>query len=273
MKLDNFLPVSRKLQTHWIYKDSSYLHCWLEMLFNARFSNEPKTDIYKGVLYTINRGEFIYSRPTYSARLGISEGKLRTLIKLLVAENMIEEIKSLGNNKPTIYKIINYNSYNIQPSERVYFEGVEEHSNQVTTKSQPSDNQVTTKSQPLKNIDNKDDIENNDNKKNNSRFTPPTLEEVKAYCIERNNNVDPVKWFNYYESNGWKVGKNKMSKWKSAVITWEKGSGGNAKGTTSATVGNKSTNTRQLEEWEIQQIELTKRLKAEGKLVDEQVDF
>ena len=54
------------------------------------------------------------------------------------------------------------------------------------------------------------------------RFTPPTLEEIKAYCIERSNNVDPVRFFNYYESNGWKVGRNRMKDWKAAVRTWER---------------------------------------------------
>ncbi|MBQ1574260.1 MAG: hypothetical protein IIZ78_24320, partial [Clostridiales bacterium] len=50
----------------------------------------------------------------------------------------------------------------------------------------------------------------------------PTLEEVKAYCQERNNNVDPERWFNYYTSNGWKVGRNPMKDWKAAVRTWER---------------------------------------------------
>jgi len=53
-------------------------------------------------------------------------------------------------------------------------------------------------------------------------FAPPTLIEVSAYCRERNNAVDPEKWMAYYVSNGWKVGKNSMKDWKSAVITWEK---------------------------------------------------
>ena len=51
---------------------------------------------------------------------------------------------------------------------------------------------------------------------------PPTLEEVTAYCQERNNNVDPERWFNYYTSNGWKVGRNPMKDWKAAVRTWER---------------------------------------------------
>lgn len=57
------------------------------------------------------------------------------------------------------------------------------------------------------------------------RFTPPTLDEVRAYCKERKNNVDPDRFFNYYTSNGWKVGKNPMKDWKAAVRTWERGSG------------------------------------------------
>ena len=51
----------------------------------------------------------------------------------------------------------------------------------------------------------------------------PTLEEVKDYCKERGNKVDPERWFDYYTSNGWKVGKNPMKDWKAAVRTWERG--------------------------------------------------
>jgi len=54
------------------------------------------------------------------------------------------------------------------------------------------------------------------------RFTPPTLEEVMAYCNERNNNIDPQHFIDYYTSNGWLVGKNKMKDWKAAVRTWER---------------------------------------------------
>lgn len=53
------------------------------------------------------------------------------------------------------------------------------------------------------------------------RFVPPTLDEVKAYCQERNNNVIPEKFIDYYESNGWKVGRNPMKDWKACVRTWE----------------------------------------------------
>lgn len=65
------------------------------------------------------------------------------------------------------------------------------------------------------------EIEKSERKKA-KRFTPPTLEEVTAYCIERNNNVDAQHFIDYYTSNGWQVGKNKMKDWKAAIRTWER---------------------------------------------------
>ena len=60
-------------------------------------------------------------------------------------------------------------------------------------------------------------------------FKKPTIDEVKAYCRERMNMVDADKWYDYYASNGWKVGKNPMKDWKAAVRTWEKSGYNNGK--------------------------------------------
>lgn len=73
----------------------------------------------------------------------------------------------------------------------------------------------------------KSKVESISDKPKRSRFIPPTLEEVKAYCVERKNNVDPQHFIDYYESNGWKVGKNPMKDWKAAVRTWERNGYGN----------------------------------------------
>ena len=56
------------------------------------------------------------------------------------------------------------------------------------------------------------------------RFVKPTVEDISDYCQERASNVDAVKFFDYYSSNGWRVGKNPMKDWKAAVRTWEKNS-------------------------------------------------
>ena len=47
------------------------------------------------------------------------------------------------------------------------------------------------------------------------------MKEVEAYCKKRNSSVNPKRFFDYYESNGWKVGKNNMLDWKAAVRNWE----------------------------------------------------
>lgn len=61
------------------------------------------------------------------------------------------------------------------------------------------------------------------------RFTAPSLEEVKEYCAERKNNVDPERFINYYTANGWKVGKNPMKDWKAAIRSWERNDFGKPK--------------------------------------------
>ena len=50
----------------------------------------------------------------------------------------------------------------------------------------------------------------------------PTLEEVQAYVTEKGYSVDAESFIAFYESNGWKVGKNPMKSWRAALVTWQK---------------------------------------------------
>ncbi|MPM18640.1 hypothetical protein SDC9_65053 [bioreactor metagenome] len=61
------------------------------------------------------------------------------------------------------------------------------------------------------------------------RFISPTVEEVREYCTERKNSIDPERFVNFYDSKGWLVGKSPMKNWKAAVRTWEQRDG-NANG-------------------------------------------
>lgn len=70
-----------------------------------------------------------------------------------------------------------------------------------------------------------------------ARFHPPDIAEVKAYFAEKGGtNAQAERFFAYYESNGWRVGKNPMKKWKAAASGWisrdrDQGSGYNRKPT------------------------------------------
>lgn len=59
-------------------------------------------------------------------------------------------------------------------------------------------------------------------KSTQSRFIPPTLEEIQTYVLEKNYNIDSERFFDFYQSKGWMVGKNKMKDWKAAVRNWNK---------------------------------------------------
>lgn len=67
-----------------------------------------------------------------------------------------------------------------------------------------------------------DTVTDKKSNKSNKIFTPPTVEEVRSYCQERNNKVDPEGFIDFYESKGWFIGKNKMKDWKAAVRNWER---------------------------------------------------
>lgn len=65
------------------------------------------------------------------------------------------------------------------------------------------------------------------------RFSPPSVEDVAAYCQERKNGIDADAFVDYYSARNWTMGKTKMKDWKAAVRTWErnrKGGGSNAYG-------------------------------------------
>jgi hypothetical protein len=84
--------------------------------------------------------------------------------------------------------------------------------------------QVETQNSIDKNSIDKNSIELDENEQNKKkkRFTKPTLDQVKEYLKEINSAVDAGNWYDYYESNGWKVAKNPMSDWKACCRNWSR---------------------------------------------------
>jgi len=72
-------------------------------------------------------------------------------------------------------------------------------------------------------------IEIEKEKPKRKRFIAPTIQDVTAYCIERNNTIDPQSFIDHYEANGWMRGKNKIKDWKACVRTWERNRNDNSK--------------------------------------------
>ena len=152
----------------------------------------------------VKRGQLITGLNKLSFNTGISIQTLRTCLKRL---EKTSEINIQSTNKYSIITICNYDTYQ---------------SDQQTTNKQPNtrltNNQQTTNKQLTTNNNDK----NEENKKNDKNFVVPTEKEISDYCFERKNTVDAAKFFDFYSSKGWMVGKNKMKDWKAAVRTWEK---------------------------------------------------
>jgi hypothetical protein len=55
-----------------------------------------------------------------------------------------------------------------------------------------------------------------------TRFIPPSIDEVKTYCQERKNGIDPQAFVDHYQASGWIRGKTKIKDWRACVRTWEK---------------------------------------------------
>ena len=73
-------------------------------------------------------------------------------------------------------------------------------------------------------------------RKRSNKFIIPTLQEVKDYCMERKNGINPESFIDHYQAKGWIVGKSKMKDWKACVRTWEKNDFNKTKPTIKKTV-------------------------------------
>ncbi|MBR3973249.1 MAG: hypothetical protein IKJ99_04800 [Oscillospiraceae bacterium] len=164
-------------------------------------------------------------------KTGASEDDLRVLVSRgfvrILNEDLVTYILDWNANNQIrkdryhegIYKNL------IDTSCRVALSGV----SQSTTNCQPSDNQLVdsmeTEVSLGKSSIGKDSLvegKEADKPPTRPRFTPPTVEQVKAYCTEKGYTVDADRFVDYYTSNGWRVGKNPMKDWKAAVRTWNR---------------------------------------------------
>lgn len=92
------------------------------------------------------------------------------------------------------------------------------------TEPKPNGNQTITKTEKSKGtvtVTVTDTVTDNKKQRAVARFVKPTVEEIRAYCEERQNGIDPQTFYDFYDGKGWKVGNTAMKDWKACVRTWE----------------------------------------------------
>ena len=154
---------------------------------------------------TIKRGQLVTGRKALAVQTGLSEQTVRTSLNRLKSTN---EITIASTNKFSVITIVNYGKFQDVP---------EMPTSTLTsnlTSGQPATNQQLTT--------NEQEEQSNKGIKPRKRFTPPTVDEVAAYCRERGNAVDAQRFVDFYASKGWKVGSSGMKDWRAAVRNWER---------------------------------------------------
>lgn len=199
-----WISVHRQLQEHWLWEDKPFSkgQAWIDLLMSANHCD--RKILLGNELIEVKAGSFITSEVKLMDKWGWGKTKLRAFLDILQSDGMI--VKKSDRKKTTII-IENYSVYQIPE----------------TTNRPQIDHGQTTDRLPA-DTNNNDNNDNNDNKSistKKGRFKPPTVEEVRAYCQERKNSINPEVFVAHYTSNGWMVGKNKMKDWKAAVISWE----------------------------------------------------
>lgn len=208
-----------------INKFSGLLRLFLiHLIISCNHSDNPGF-IFDNKPFPLKRGQFVTSTRKLAEDTGLTHQSTRTFLKNL--ENLkilTHQSTHLLTNRATLITFTDIDKFLVSPKELTY-QLAQQLTNDQHTPNTPLTHQLTTNN----NDNTNNDTNNDNNKKINKRFQKPTIEEIEQYCKERGNSINPLKFYNYYESNGWKVGKNPMKNWKAAIITWE-GNGYSQKG-------------------------------------------
>lgn len=195
----SYIKLDRRMLNWGWYTDGTVKNLWVHILLKANWSEGE----FLGV--KIPAGSFATSVSNLSIETGLSDKQVRMALNKLEKTG---EITTTRTNRYTIVHVEKWADYQVLDTQ----EGKQMDTQRCTqTDTQRSTERATIEED--KKIRNKERV---------YRTTKPTVEDVRSYCQERHNNVDPERFWNYYEANGWKVGKNSMKDWKACVRTWER---------------------------------------------------
>lgn len=242
--MDGYIKLHRKLlENPVVTKDAEHMAIWIYLLLKA--THKETKAIVGGKEITLQPGQLITGRNRIASDLNINSSKVQRVLELFEKCENIEQQMNNQNRVITIRKWVDY-----QNTEQQLNNNRTANEQQVNSKRTANEQQLNNQNQEIvtnnwvdyqdgeqqTNNDrtiNEQQMNTNNNNKNTrniyiekksiekKRFEKPTTEEIRTYCQERNNSVDPDRFYDFYESKNWYVGKNKMKDWKACVRTWE----------------------------------------------------
>lgn len=189
--MERYIKLYKKLTQWQWYKDGNTLRLFIDLLLEANFEDS------KVGYQIIKRGQCLTSIKRIHENTGLTIKQIRTSL------DKLEKSGEIGKQTTNKYSIITINKYN----------DYQEMGKQRTNKRQTKGNIKEYKEEEYKESISKDIPKKN--------FIKPTIEEIADYCKQRNNNIEPERFYDFYESKNWMVGKNKMKDWRACIRTWE----------------------------------------------------
>lgn len=185
-----------------------YLHCILRANW--------KPDEWRGI--AIERGQFVTSSQSLALETGLTLQQIRTALSKLIDNRLITD-SIIG--KKRVITVLNYD----------LFQGEQQIINRER-------NRLSTETPQISNNSNKNikNIKNNKNNKNidldldretasprdDYSLSKPSLEDIDNYAKARQSVVDPKRFFDYYNNQGWTIKGEPISNWRAVFQSWEK---------------------------------------------------
>lgn len=197
-----YILLHRQLIDHPLYFAEPFcrIMAWIDLLLLA---NHATGYIYvRGNRIEVNRGQVGLSEDTLAQRWKWSRGKVRRFLNELENDQQIVQQKS---RVKSLISVVNYDKYQLGS----------------TTDSTTDGQQTDTNNKNNKNNKNIEGVPSSPSKAK-KRFTPPSLDEVKAYATTRGRTDLTKSFFDYYDAGDWKDKDGKPVKnWKQKFISWE----------------------------------------------------
>lgn len=196
-----WIKLHRSIKDHWLYTENrvfSRYEAWNDILLMVNYSDSKQS--IKGKIYNIKRGESTMSLDTWAKRWNWDKSKVRRFLSLLQSDGMVVVI---SDNITTHLSVCNYATYQD-----------DRHTNETQVKRKRNSNAIQTT--PIK-----EEEEREQEEEVKRRFIKPTITQIQEYMTHLKMADMSERFYHFYESKGWMVGKNSMKDWKSAIVNWK----------------------------------------------------
>lgn len=219
MTSEGFVKIHRSILNWQWFSKKNMVQFWLYLLLKANH----KDGYIRGI--EVKKGQLLTGRKKISEETGLSEQEVKTCLKCLKSTN---EITIKTTNKYSLITIMNWDKYQCCGDDSNQQNN--QQTNQQTTINQPTSNHQATTNKNVKNNKNDKNIKEKEINKERenapkvaiTRFIKPTIEEIEYYAESIGYKLEGQRFIDYYDSNGWKVGKNHMKDWKATVRSWKR---------------------------------------------------